>query len=1340
MRRLILGLLLAATGVLRAQTLETPYSAEPEMPEWAREMYRSGADVGAVHEAYRAYYREHPFRKNAHTQYFKRWLRAFSRLPYAPGADAETVRRARREQEDFARRSAEIGAVRQPAGQWTCVGPFDFDKEAASRSYAAGSAHIYTAEQSASDPEVLYAGTATAGVWKSTDKGLTWTDVTFGLSLGSVLAVEIHPSDPDLVFFGADGKLYQTLDGGQTWSINRSGLGTVTDIALQPGNPSVMMVACETGFYRSINAGASWSTLFTGVFQEIEFHPTDPNVVYAIRQVNSGTYFYRSTNGGANFVGIGGTGWPQPAAGEEQMRTEIATTPADPDRVYALCTGTANGGSGLFGIYVSYDQGLNWTFRCCGAGPGGPPSPGNLNLMGWDDQGQDDGGQYYYDLALDASDSNADSVFVGGVNLWISADAGVTWICPSKWSHSYKPNYVHADLHDIRFYGGDIWVACDGGLFYSDDAGATFDRRQTGIAGTDFWGFGMGAKDPGVMIGGAYHNGTMLKDNATYLNGWLCTDGGDGIRGYVNPGMPRVAYSDYNKKFLSGNRNTAIAATDYDKKPNASYIIGESGNMVFHPHNHRFFYSPVDSVLWKTEDDGASWTMVHNFGDGQRLAQMDVAQSDPDVLYCTTFPGWWEPKKIYRSDDAGQTWTDITPPNALLGSDLWVPYDVTVSGSDPDVLWIARTSMYGDGYLNGRKVFRSADGGATWTNITTPALDNETPTNILHVRGSDEGVYLGTRRAVYYRSAGTGDWQLYNNGLPPNATSIQLVADHRNGQIANGTSRSAWKADFFEDSPPQACISADRFTSYCTRDTVFFSDRSALRVGPGTTWQWAFPGGSPAVSTDENPRVVYALPGTYDVSLTVTDAFGTSSQTLQGFLTVTAECEPDTVPGNALRLSTGDDWAVVPPFDDTFGELTLSAWIKPDGNQASYAGLVFSSNSGATGFNFRDNNQLGYHWRDESGTWGWAGGPTVTPDEWHHVALVITPTNATVYLDGVGYSRNYTHQPVAFSAPFHLGNDRGYDYRTFRGLMEEVCFYNRALSQNEIREAMHLTRKPSDDPSLVAYYQFNRQSGTETDRAGVRHLAFHGAASRQLSTAPVGGGTSARATVNGPGTVSFTGTGATLTFPAAGPFPNGELVVSRINLRPDQLPSPDSPARSYWVLQNFGTNAAFAELASVQLDGYGPISPAEAASPQDYELFQRQPRADGATWGFVQGVAGSVVAGADGTVVFGSGNGVDRPGQLMVMHHPGLLALENALARPAALLVPNPVHAGGYLALASEDGPIGRVELFDAAGRLAFAADVRANEPFVPGVLPAGVYAYRLEISGTVQNGRLVVF
>ena len=163
--------------------------------------------------------------------------------------------------------------------------------------------------------------------------------------------------------------------------------------------------------------------------------------------------------------------------------------------------------------------------------------------MGWQPSGLDDGGQYYYDLALAVNPNDANIIHVGGVNHWISFDDGQTFSCPAKWSEPHKKGYVHADIHDINYFGNDLWFACDGGVFYSDNFGDSIYKKMYGIEGPDFWGFGAGFKDGDVMLGGTYHNGTLLKDNNTYINDWLCTDGGDNYRGFVNFGNPRIAYT-----------------------------------------------------------------------------------------------------------------------------------------------------------------------------------------------------------------------------------------------------------------------------------------------------------------------------------------------------------------------------------------------------------------------------------------------------------------------------------------------------------------------------------------------------------------------------------------------------------------------------------------------------------------------------------------------------------------------------------------------------------------------------------------------------------------------------
>ena len=126
--------------------------------------------------------------------------------------------------------------------------------------------------------------------------------------------------------------------------------------------------------------------------------------------------------------------------------------------------------------------------------------------------------------------------------------------------------YVHADVHDIRFYGNDLWVAGDGGIFYSTDNGNSFTKRMFGIEGTDFWGFGSGFQDGQVMLGGTYHNATLLKDNHVYLTGWMATQGGDNYRGFVNFGDPRIVYHDGGRRRLSGDRTIDLTWLPFDKK------------------------------------------------------------------------------------------------------------------------------------------------------------------------------------------------------------------------------------------------------------------------------------------------------------------------------------------------------------------------------------------------------------------------------------------------------------------------------------------------------------------------------------------------------------------------------------------------------------------------------------------------------------------------------------------------------------------------------------------------------------------------------------------------------
>jgi len=900
----VAGALLAAAT--HAQLESFRYTGQlGKQPDWVRLMYSVDADPGAVQAAYDAYYATHPYVKNAHTQYFKRWKRELGHdlVPRDPAQRAEYAANVHA----YLNASADLLASR--AANWSCIGPTDWDHGAVDKSYACGAAHVYTVEQAASNGNIIYAGTANAGVWKSTDKGLNWMNLTKNMLVGEVLSVEIDPTDPNTAWFGAAGKLYKTTNGGATWSqagdatfnaLNHS----IRDIALLPGNNQKLFVCSDQGLYRSDNGGTSFTQVQPGTWQEIEFKPNDVDTVYAVKQVSNRTEFWRSVNSGSAFAQVG-TGWPNPVSPDEQKRTELAVSPAAPNTVYALCTGAANGGSGLYGVYKSTDGGGAWTFQCCGTGPGGVPSATNMNLMAWSDQGTDDGGQYYYDLAFAVDPANANKLQVCAVNRWVSSDGGVNFTCPAKWSHSYKADYVHADIHDCRYYGSEVWMACDGGIFYSSDAGATFSRRMNGIAGTDFWGFGAGGwTGAQVMLGGTYHNGTLLKDGNVYTNGWVSTDGGDNYRGFVHPQYDRRALSDYGYKTLSGDRSVANSSSTWSKQPNADYITGHSSEVVWHPNLVNTAYLGNGNILWRTDDNGASFTAVKDFG--EYVTSIEVAFSDPNTLYVCTYLGWWDAKRVWRSTDGGANWTDITPSSAVLNGNTWVPYDIAVSGTDPQTIWLARTSQYGDyPNHNGYVVYKSTNGGTSWTNITTAALNSEWPTNIAHQLGSDGGLYLGTRRTVYHRNDATGTWSLWNAGLPTKLFSTRMLINYRDQKIRNATDRSVWESALEVAAPPVANFAADRRTVTCLAPAVQFWDNSALS-GTGASWSWSFPGGSPTSATSRSPLVTYSTPGVYDVTLTVTDANGSSTRTIAGFITFANSTASVPVTANA------EDQALLP--------------------------------------------------------------------------------------------------------------------------------------------------------------------------------------------------------------------------------------------------------------------------------------------------------------------------------------------------------------------------------------------------------------------------------------------
>ena len=264
MKKIIFFIFIHFNISLYAQN-ELKYDANiTKQPEWVNLMYSEDTDIADVVNAFNIYYKNHELVKNKHTQYYKRWLRNISRFS-----------------------NANIQQISKSSNVWECIGPWDFDKDANSRSYAPGSAHIYTVEQSVSNSDVLYAGSATAGAWKSIDKGNNWSLITKNLSLNTVYAIEIDYTNPDIIFISGNGGIYKSIDGGINWiiigdasftSLNHS----VKDIKLKPSNNQELFVASNQGLFHSTNAGVNFNQIMSGNFLEIEFHPNSTDTMLSL--------------------------------------------------------------------------------------------------------------------------------------------------------------------------------------------------------------------------------------------------------------------------------------------------------------------------------------------------------------------------------------------------------------------------------------------------------------------------------------------------------------------------------------------------------------------------------------------------------------------------------------------------------------------------------------------------------------------------------------------------------------------------------------------------------------------------------------------------------------------------------------------------------------------------------------------------------------------------------------------------------------------------------------------------------------------------------------------------
>ena len=616
-----------------------------------------------------------------------------------------------------------------PAAEWKSLGP------SSSNSNADGLGRINTIGFHPDDANTYWAGSPSGGFWVTYDDGATWTCLTDHLeSLGAtdVVVDKNFVTSKTLYIATGDRDSYDNLsigvmkstDGGMSW--NTTGLAfelnefnVVNRILQDYTNPQVLYAATNKGVFKTSNGGDTWDEALTETeFIDMELHPVNPQILYG------------STDMGVVHVSTdGGYTWKSKLLEAGGRRTELAVTPADPLRLYAITTS-----GGLEGVFRSDDEGNTFYETLDGE---------TLNIMHWNPNGIGEGGQGWYDLAIAVSHDDPDMLVAGGINTWLSGDGGYTWKIINGLGGTGLGDAVHVDKHFLSFRGGEIWEGNDGGIYVSRDTGFSWIDKTHGMAISQMYRLGLSKTEPLEILTGLQDNGTK------YLSGhaWSHVNGGDGTEGVIDHTNADIQYSSsqYGSLFRT-----------YDRWKTARFVRPQEagqGNWVA-----PYVMDPVDpkiiyigyNELWKSTDQCSTWTQISEVSATGKIKAIAIAPSDPNVIYFAQGYRMW---KTITGEGPFEKFnvTDITNTNQITY--------LSVKHDDPNTVWVSIGGFWEPG------VYVIRDGGASYENISEglPPI----PVYCVIQNRQYDGIQLfaGTELGVYVKTD-DGPWMPFGSGLP----------------------------------------------------------------------------------------------------------------------------------------------------------------------------------------------------------------------------------------------------------------------------------------------------------------------------------------------------------------------------------------------------------------------------------------------------------------------------------------------------------------------------------------------------------------------------------------------
>jgi len=709
-------------------------------------------------------------------------------------------------------------------------------------------------------PHTYYMGSTGGGVFKTTDDGITWKNISDGFfKTGSVGAIAVAESDPNIVVVGmgehaargvmtsmGDG-VYKSMDAGKTWShLGLDKTRHISDVVIHPTNPNIIYVTAqgaqyapskERGIYKTTDGGKTWKNILsvnntTGA-SSLSMDMTNPRILYASMWQHQ-RYPWVMESGGENsglFKSIdAGTTWTKMKLGlpKDFGKSGISVSRANPDRVFAVIEATGKKG----GVYRSDNAGKTWK----------QVNSNRVNIA-----------RSWYYMEIFADPQNENTVYVLNAPVMKSIDGG------KSFSNIPVP---HGDNHHLWINPTDnknLINSNDGGANISFNGGKSWSTQQN-QATSQFYRVITDNLVPYNVYGGQQDNSAIgiasrTNDGGIDWKDWYSVAGGESAFIAFDPDAPELVYGGTYQGNISTWSRTSREQKSIKEYPELGLSIAPKDSKYRYNWNAPIITSPHDratvyhagNVVFKTTNQGINWTIVspdltknevEKHGPGgapytneaaggenyNTLTALVESQHEEGVLYAGSDDGL-----LHITKNGGESWENITPPGIKDG----IINSIDISQHNPATAYVV-IMRYKSMDLNSH-IFKTNNYGQTWTKIVKGLNDPNGFARVVRADKKQQGLlYAGTETGLYVSNDDGAFWQRLKLNLPVVAINDLIIQD--NDLVAATSGRGFWILDD---------LGALQYNSRYSKAIEMVTPKDTYRI---------FGGNSKAVGQGQNPR------------------------------------------------------------------------------------------------------------------------------------------------------------------------------------------------------------------------------------------------------------------------------------------------------------------------------------------------------------------------------------------------------------------------------------------------------------------------------------------------------